>query len=190
MESTKTIDLEDRIEDIDEELEEIEERQEEILKESIEAENQGEEVDDELEEEFDELEGDRVELEGERETLNTTVDGWDGGVFEIEELTFGQVQRISDEVLEESFEFNVQSQDMTGTPKEGYYQIEILRAAVVNTPPGAPSDPAEYPTTIGEYLFEKVNAFNTVGDTEMGNSSLEERKKEYKESMQNSSTEE
>lgn len=190
MESTKVIDLEERVEDINEELSEIEDRQEEIIEKSIEADENDEEFDDELEGEFDDLEGDRVELEGERETLNTAIDSWDGGVFGIEELTFGQVQRISDEVLEESFEFNVQSQDMTGTPKEGYYQIEILRAAVVDTPPEAPSDPAEYPTSIGEHLFEKVNAFNTVGDTEMGNSSLEERKKEFKESTQNSSTEE
>lgn len=190
MESTKTIDLADRVEEVTEELEEIEERQEEIIEKSIEAEENGESVDASLEQEFDELENERVELEGERQTLDTTVDSWGSGQFEVQELTFGQVQRISDEVLEESFEFNVQSQDMTGTPKEGYYQIEILRAAVVDTPAQAPDDPAEYPTTIGEYLFEKVNAFNTVGDTEMGNSSLAERKKEYRESTQNSSTEE
>lgn len=190
MESTKTIDLEERVEEIDEELEDIEERQEEIIQKSIDADENNEEFDDSLEEEFDDLEGDRVELEGEKQTLSTAIESWGGAIFGIEELTFGQVQRISDEVLEESFEFNVQSQDMTGTPKEGYYQIEILRAAVVDTPSRAPSDPAEYPTTIGEYLFEKVNAFNTVGDTEMGNSSLEERKKEFKESTQNSSTEE
>lgn len=180
MESTKTLDLEERVEELEEELEEVSERQDEIVEESIEAEKMGNEVDEELEEEFDDLESDRLEFEGELNTLKRTVDAWDGGKFEIQELTFGQVQRISDEVLEESFDVDMQSQNMTGAPKEGYYQIAILREAILESPNGAPSDPADYPTAVGEYLFEKVNAFNTVGDTEMGNSSLEERMKEYK----------
>lgn len=190
MESTKTIDLENRIEDIEDELAEIEEDQEEIMDEALEAEKMGNDIDQDLEDEFDDLESERVELEGERKTLQGAVDEWDGSQFEITELTFGQVQRISDEVLEESFEIDMQRQDMTGAPKEGYYQIAILREAIQQEPPGAPSDPADLPTSIGEFLFERINAFNTVGDTEMGNSSLKEKMKEYKDSTQNSSTEE
>lgn len=189
MESTKTISLEDRVEEIEGELEEIEEDQEEIMQEALEAEKMGEDVDPDLEQDFDDLESERVELQGELESLQRAIDSWDGGEFEIQELTFGQVQRISDDVLEQSFEIDMRRQDMTGAPKEGYYQIAILREAIEEVPPGAPSDPADFPTAIGEWMFEKVNAFNTVGDTEMGNSSLKERMTEYEDSTQNSSTE-
>lgn len=190
MESTKTVRLEDRIEELEQEITDIEDRQEEIVRKSVEAEQRGEEIDSDLEDEFDELEADRVEKDGEMQTMERTVNNWGSGEFEIKEMTFGQVQKISDDVLDKSFDIDMQTQDMSGTPKEGYYQIAVLREAIEESPNSAPSDPADYPTTVGEYLFEKVNALNTVGDTEMGNSSLEDRMEKYKDSTQSSSTEE
>lgn len=176
---TKTIDLAERVEEITKELEDISQEQGDIVEEAIEAESNGEDVPGEVEERFDELETDRVELEGKQSTFNRVLDEWGDGVFEISELSYGQVQSISDDVLEKSFDVDMASKSMKGSPKQGYYQIAILKQAIVESPDNAPKDPAEYPQLIGEYLFEKVNAFNTVGDTEMGNMSLEDRMKQH-----------
>jgi hypothetical protein len=175
---TKTVNLQERVEEVENErLPEISERQEEIVSEAQDYEEGGDSIPASLEDEFDELESERVEISGEAKTLKRAIQDWEGAEFQLQELTFGQVQQISDDVMEQSFEVDVQSQNMTGAPKQGFYQIEVLRRSIASTPPEAPDDPAEYPTAIGEYLFERVNALNTVGDTDMGNSSLRERMK-------------
>jgi len=100
--------------------------------------------------------------------------------FHVQELKFGQLQKVQDKVMEESFEVDVDSGDVDGVPKQGYYQVAVLEESVTEQPVGAPTDdhgypsPGDYKPAVGEWLFEKVNAINTVGDTEMGNSSLKE----------------
>jgi hypothetical protein len=116
--------------------------------------------------------------------LNEAYNVADGCVFTVEELTFGQLQGVSDDMMEESFEVDMQREDIEGTPKQGYYQIELLREALKRWPENAPvqegqygnerPSPGDYPIPVGEWLFDKVDALNTRGDTEMGNSSLEE----------------
>lgn len=108
----------------------------------------------------------------------------DNCIFVVEELTFGQLQGVSDDMMEESFEVDVEREEVEGTPKQGFYQIEFLREAIIEQPPNAPHytdeynnrhpEPAEYPIPLGEWLYDKVDAINTTGDTEMGNTSLRE----------------
>jgi len=107
--------------------------------------------------------------------------------FTVKELTFGQLQGVSDDMMEQSFEVDMDRQDIEGTPKQGYYQIQLLKESIQRWPFNAPvstdnygnetPEPAEYPVPVGEWLFERVDALNTSGDTEMGNSSLEEAMK-------------
>lgn len=107
-------------------------------------------------------------------------------VFGVRELTFGQLQRVSDDMMEESFEVDMEREDIEGTPRQGFYQTELLKEAIEHWPEGAPvkteygvdtPDPGDYPIPVGEWLFERVDAINTTGDTEMGNSSLKEAMK-------------
>lgn len=171
---------------------------------------------DDFEEEFDDLDAEQIELTGERRKFWKTVVHWetdtdavelreqiddddeywdkitseyaqvDNCSFEVRELTFGQLQRVSDDMMDESFEVDVQRQDVEGTPRQGFYQIELLREAIIDWPDAAPENeehgvskpaPAEYPIPVGDWLFERVDAINTTGDTEMGNSSLSEAMK-------------
>jgi chromosome segregation ATPase len=106
--------------------------------------------------------------------------------FGVRELTFGQLQRVSDDMMEESFEVDMQREDVEGTPRQGFYQTELLKEAIEHWPEEAPvkteyghdiPEPGEYPIPVGEWLFERVDAINTTGDTEMGNSSLKEAMK-------------
>lgn len=107
----------------------------------------------------------------------------DSCAFEVRELSFGQLQSVSDDMMEESFDVDMQRQDVEGTPHQGYYQIQLLKEAIVGWPDSAPTQtahgidtpsPGDYPIPVSEWLFERVDAINTTGNTEMGNSSLEE----------------
>lgn len=205
---THTLDLVDRVEEIETRLDEIEDEKKEVMAEAQEfKDEEGRDADlpDDLEHRWEDLETEAVELNGEHRKVIETVVDWETDIdiaesdedeiheafgdvetckFIVKELTFGQLQGVSDDMMEASFEVDVERQDIEGTPKQGFYQIELLRESIQHQPEGAPTwedeygnyhpEPAEYPVPVGEWLFEKVDALNTTGDTEMGNSSLEE----------------
>lgn len=134
---------------------------------------------------FDKLDEKVVEARGKAETFEYYIEEWNGSKFVIQELDTGAIAEVQDEVSEASFEFDVEEGELEGgTPKQGYGMVETLRKAVVQQPEGAPTyrdaegnfrpAPGEYPHQIGLWLFEQVNNFNTVGDTDLGNSSLRE----------------
>ena len=205
--TTHTIDIQDRIEEINDRLDEIEERKEEVKQEVAEAigPDGGEnDIPSDLEDDWDDLDDEEVDLTGELKKFQNVKKTWgneevdaDGEgtgnytcQWTVRELSFGQLQAVSDDMMEESFDVDVERGNVTGTPKQGYYQIELLREAIREGPPGAPTRtvkmgtvereqpaPADYPFRIGEWLFDTVDAINTTGDTEMGNSSLSEAMK-------------
>lgn len=213
---THRLDLTDRVDEMDERLDEIEDEKEDLMDRAREYKKEhGEDADlpDDLEYEWEDLEGEEIELRGDRFKFIQTVAVYSDAVefdaedlataeeeevleafgqvdfceFTVKELTFGQLQGVSDDMMEESFEVDMDRQDIEGTPKQGYYQVELLREAIQSWPEHAPvrkdqygneqPAPGEYPIPVGEWLFERVDALNTSGDTEMGNSSLEEAMK-------------
>ena len=165
---------------------------------------------EEFESRWENLEAEKTELSGEKNKFKETVVLWnneldpnelrretddyqaeideryadeDSCVITVRELTFGQLQRVSDDMMEESFNVDIENEDIDGTPRQGFYQTELLNEAIEDWPPGAPSREeygrespvaGDYPIPVGEWLFERVDAINTTGDTEMGNSSLKE----------------
>jgi len=184
----ETIDLEEEAREIrEEQVAEIEEAEDELV-ERLEEEYDGfSDVPDRFKKTYEQFEEQLVELRGRAQALENAAEEWGDGVFVISELTTGQVATIQDRVSEESFDFDPEAGEMVdGTPKQGYGMVETLRQAVVEQPSGAPTssnpktgrdepEPAEYPSQVGMYLFEKVNNLNTVGDTDLGNSSLRDR---------------
>lgn len=203
-----TLDLVKRVEEMDERFGEIEEEKDKLQEKAVKFKEENgadEPLPDKLENRWSDLDGEEIELSGEREKMVETVVSWctdtditevsdeavqekfgdvDTCQFVVKELTFGQLQGVSDDMMDASFEVDVERQDIQGTPKQGFYQIELLRESIISQPSGAPTvegeydnekpEPAEYPVPVGEWLFEKVDALNTSGDTKMGNSSLEE----------------
>lgn len=182
-----TIDLEDEIAELrGDKLPAIEDAQEELIAQFEDEYGDYSEVPDEEEDAYDTLEEKRVDLKGTVQALERVVDEWDGSQFTITELSMGAVADVQDKVSEASFSFDHEEGEFEeGVPKQGYGMIETLRQAIVDQPDGAPTytdemgnrlpDPADYPHEVGMHLFEKVNAFNTVGETDLGNSSLRER---------------
>lgn len=190
--STRTLDLNDRIEEIEERLETIEEEKERIKTEVRQhrQEDETDEIPNDLEDEWEDLDKEEVELRGDRKKFAEVVEEWGGSEIVIEELSFGQLQAVSDDMMDKSFEVDVDRGDVEGTPQQGFYRIRLLEQAISRQPSGAPTQtivergqekevpsPGDYPIALGEWLFEKIDAFNTTGDTEMGNSSLKEAMK-------------
>lgn len=183
-----TIDLQDEIEAIrGEKLPAVEEGIVELIEEFEEEYESYSSVPAAEERAYEKLEEKRIELKGRAEALERVVDEWNGSEFVVEELTTGNLASIQDSVAEASFDFDPQEGEMTGgVPRQGYGMVETLRHSIVRAPPGAPStidpatgnenpEPADYPQQVGMFLFERINSFNTVGDTDLGNSSLRER---------------
>lgn len=205
---THTHDLTNRVEEIEERLEEIEERQEEIKQEALDSIDDNEAIEDapdRLHDEWGELDTEKVRIKGERRKFMDAIVHWmteldvtenpdfseveeyykevDECVFETQELSYGQVQSVQDQMMEESFELDVQNEDMDGTPKQGFMQIELLREALEDWPENAPTQkrrrkevasPGDYPEQVSDWLFDRVDAYNTTQEAEMGNTSLEE----------------
>lgn len=187
----QTIDLEDEVEEIrTERIPSIEEARDELVAKLSEEFEEYSEVPKEYRQTYDEFEEQLVELQGKAQALEQAVEDWGDGVFVTSQLTTGQLASIQDAVSEKSFEFDPQRGEMVnGSPKQGFGMVETLREAIIQAPDGAPSretefgreepEPAEYPHQVGLYLFEKVNNFNTVGESDLGNSSLREQMNNY-----------
>ena len=210
---TRTYDLVERVEEMEARLDEIEAEMQEI-EEDVQLAMQDEGVDDptelsewpSFEAEWDDLDTEQTRLQGERRKFMDAIVHWQTDVditqnpdftkveeafaqvdsceFEVQELSFGEVQEVNDDMMEKSFDVDVQREDIEGTPKQGYMQIQFLRKAIIDWPEGAPvrsgrredkPAPGEYPDVVSEWLFDKVDAFNTTQEDDLGNSSLQDR---------------
>lgn len=184
-----TIDLKQEAEEIKEEdIPPVIEAREELVNELENEFDDYKDVPHEYERAYEKLEEKRIELEGQQKALERAADEWGDGIFVIQELTMGQLATIQDSVSEKSFEWDAESgEPVSGTPKQGYGMVETIRQSIVQYPDSSPTrndefgneepDPAQYPHQVGLYLFEKINSFNTIGDSELGNSSLRDRMK-------------
>lgn len=184
---THTLDLSDAIEEKEEQAEEFKQKAVEIEEEAnqYKEENGSDaEVPDDMEQEWKEYKAKSLELEQDIRTIEEKIEEWEGSEFVVSELTWGQIEAVSDDMMEESFEVDIEKQDIDGTPRQGFYKLELLRESVEQSPPNAPTrkdelgreapSPGDYPPPVGEWLFDKVDALNTFGDASLGNLSLED----------------
>jgi chromosome segregation ATPase len=180
------VSIEQEIPVLQDEIRRVSEERESLMEEAREVQNQISTLDygdkrDRAEEHFttmkrqwNALEGERLGLEHRLERFEEYVDEWESTEFVVRELTFGEIQKVKDVVSSESFSVDVQLQEIEGTPLQGLYQNEILRRSVEETPEDAPDDVLDLPDVLGEWLFEKSDEVNSVGEQSMGNLSLEE----------------
>lgn len=129
-----------------------------------------------LKKRWEKLEAQRVTLNRKISRFEDEIESLDETEFVIRELSFGQVQAVQDIVSEESFDVDIESQSIDGTPLQGVFRSEFMSRAVVSKPDGI-GDIMDLPDVIGEWLWDRVDAFNTSGEEDMGNMSLEEASK-------------
>lgn len=98
--------------------------------------------------------------------------------FVISELTGGQLALVEDDVAEESFEVDMESEEVSGTPRSGYGRVLTCKHGIEEWPDECPTDKQgrcavdEFSHRVQDYLYDRINNLNTVGDTDLGNSSL------------------
>lgn len=162
-------DLEDRIAELEEEVAELDDSQDDLLSEIDGQFESYAEVPSAFVDTWDELEEQRIEKSGKVKRLRDIIDEYGGSTWRIQELTAGDLARIQDAT-------GVDLEDVDGGQSQtgaGAAMIEAVRASVRDSPPDAPDIP-DYSHHLVEELFEAINALNTVGELEMGNSSLRE----------------
>lgn len=179
---TRTFDLEELLESKRNDLADVEETIDDLVEEIDEKYGSHVDVPAEVEQKYENLESGRVELQGEVDALEDIVDEHDDTSFVIKQLSGGEVAHIQDEVSEQSFTYDVQTQSAQGVPKVGHAEILWTRRAVTRCPDWVPdsdvrgNDPANIrPWKVFRMLSDAVNNFNTTGDFELGNLSLRER---------------
>lgn len=187
---TDTIDeLDDAVDEVKSEAAEVEEEYDELQQRAADGDDVGAEL-RELDERWDALEASYDHLTSRRAALQAKVDEWgEDARFVVKELTYGELMRAKDEVQNASYELNEVTGEYEGVPRDGYYRVEVLQLAVLQTPQGCPNDPKELGFHVGDWLWNKVDDLNTTPGTDLGNSSLREALEEENESPPNSSDE-
>jgi hypothetical protein len=179
---TKTIDLEEELRDAEERLEDFESEIEERVDSAMELDPPEDEDEREqleyLENEVTELEAAKVLVTGRVEALQRALDEWEGSEVVVRELTGAEARQVRAEAQQRADKAGVEYTD-------DFHETLMLQKGVEQTPPGAP-DPGnigDLPERLFDLFVHKVNALNSVGDFEMGNSSLRERMVERKNSQ-------
>lgn len=180
----RTLDISEELATVEARTDDIQARIDQKVEQALElealAEDEDEDVTEEeadaeiarLDREVDNLEASLAASQGYRRVLSRAVEQWDGTEIVMKELT-GQEARI----------VKAQAQDRADRLGLGREQaneirdIEFLKTAIDATPAGAP-EPAEVhglPDLMFDWLLNRANALNSVGEFDMGNSSLRER---------------
>ncbi|UIO98899.1 hypothetical protein Hbl1158_10170 [Halobaculum sp. CBA1158] len=81
--------------------------------------------------------------------------------FRIQQLAYGARNRVNDKLRTRT----VNSGGDDPRTKVGAYDLMMIEEALVETPSGAPSDPKQLDAPVGSWLAEKVNAYNSRGET-------------------------
>jgi predicted nuclease with TOPRIM domain len=170
----RTLDIEDERDDLAGDIEEIEERRDELLDEAMEVDPPEDEEErerfNEIEAEVDALEEVLPRVRGYLNVLDRAIEEWEGSEITMRELTGAEARAVKTRAQEKA--------DRAGVDySEDFHETLLLEKTVVSTPPEAPApdDIGDLPGRMHDWLLQRANAINSVGEFEMGNSSLRRR---------------
>lgn len=121
----------------------------------------------EVETSYQALDEYRKEIETDLETIRSRIDEWDGSHFTASQLTWADRNHVDDLVAAETIRDGL---DDTRA-KQGAYKMKFVSVALDKKPPGCP-DPGGLPPCIGDYLFDRIDAFCSRGETNLSTSSV------------------
>lgn len=176
---TKTLRLEDEIEEIEGEvIPELEELHEEIVEEAREACDSKAEAS-----EFVQRNEQVKQQIGFYKELVSRFEEWTNenpdARFEVRELTAHEKAQVEDEARDASFELDQQTGQFRGTPRQGYARILEAQHSVVHIPdvseaPDSPEDIGELPTNVFDWLHDEIDSLNTgTAEVDLSDYSLE-----------------
>jgi hypothetical protein len=170
----RTLDIEEERDDLAESVERVEDRRDDLLDEAMELDPPEDEEErerfDEIEEEVDALEATLPTIRGYLNILDRAIEEWDGTEIVMRELSGAETRAIKTQAQQKADQAGVDYSD-------DFHETMLLEKSVVSTPPGAP-DPesiGDLPNRMHDWLLQRANAINSVGEFEMGNSSLRRR---------------
>lgn len=108
---------------------------------------------------------------GRLRALEKYLDQWGGSEFVLKELSYGDLMRAKDEMNQHSYNIDNRSGEVEGVPRDGFYKVKVLGLAIENAPQGAPAEAKDIPYHVGEWLYDKVDNLNTLGELEVKNCS-------------------
>lgn len=170
----KTFTLEQEIKNLEQENSNLKEEIAEIERRAQSMKDGDNEIPKRLKKDWKDLKVEYSVNEDKIERFGSYIEEWESNEFRVRELTFGETQKIKDTVADASFDVDVELQEIQGTPLQGLYESEFLKRAVIQMPDDAPNDPNDLPEILGDWLVDKCEAVNSVGDTSVGNMSLED----------------
>lgn len=99
------------------------------------------------------------------------------GVFVLQELMTAETGLLQDDVSERSVDVDVQRQEATASPKQGYHRIRTLQLAMVDAPAEMDTrqdaklgrevyQVGDLPDLVSDYLYECAVALNETGELE------------------------
>jgi hypothetical protein len=123
-----------------------------------------------LDEEVEELEAMLVVQRGRVEALERALAEWDGTEVVLRELSGAEARSIKAQAQHRADQAGVDYTD-------DFHETLLLEKAVESTPPNAPPPGAigDLPERLFDFLLARANTLNSVGEFELGNSSLRER---------------
>lgn len=166
------VDLTEKAESLEERASEIAETQAELVEKANSEYESPKEVPDALHDTYEELEEKRLTKQGLANIIREKDEEYGGSTYTIQEMSTGGLARVQDSAGQK-----VQQPGVDMETGEGAAMVEVLRETVIGSPPDAPDDVGEFPWRLSEALMEYVEALNTTGEAEMGNSSLREAMK-------------
>lgn len=172
---TRTLDIEDEAEELEGHLNELRAEENRLIDEAL-ALDESEDAEDQerfaaVEEQVEQLDAMITITEGYLEVLTRASEEWDGSEIVIRELTGAETRSIATQARKRAEKAGVENYD------ENFHETLMLQNAVESTPPGCP-DPekiGDLPDRLFDWLVNRANTLNTVGEFSVGNSSLREK---------------
>lgn len=116
------------------------------------------------------------ELEGSLALVRSKIQDWGGAEFIIKRLGWPETLGARDEVSRASYSRDENTGQARGMFRTGMYEAKVTAMAVVSGPPDSPPtvEHEDVPPVIGNWLWERVDEFNTAGEVGLSDFSLEE----------------
>jgi seryl-tRNA synthetase len=180
---TKTLDLEDERDDLKERRDRLQSEIDNRVDRAMGLEdNENGDVAEELRRldgEVEELEASLILTKGRLKAVNRALQEWEGSEVVVRELTGAEGRKIRTQAQKRAEKMGTEYTDE-------FHKSLMLQHAIEQTPAGCP-DPdniGDLPEQMFDLLVARANTLNSVGDFEMGNSSLRERMAERREDNQ------
>lgn len=170
MTQTKTVRMEDAMEDIRDDVSKVDEQLESVRDEAQELEN----TTPELQKKWEQLKKIRQEVARKLGVFEEMEEEWDGTEFEVVRyMSIGEINQIRDTLASD---MDIARSEVPERDFGGRIEGEVFSKQVLSVPDGAPENPNDLPETIADWLQDEIqkSVTSTTVEDKWGNMTLDE----------------